>query len=187
MTLTLRNHLLRLIIAVPCSLLTVPYVFGQSLLNDAEQREAVVAHDRWRAAVGVGGVRWAADLAGLAQVWADHLAKDNGCKMRHSSSNLRGNTGENLYWASPVHWSDGRSELQSVTPSKVIDAWGGELADYNPNSHQCSPGKVCGHYTQMVWRDSREIGCAMARCEDFSQVWVCRYRPAGNIVGRTPY
>lgn len=160
---------------------------AENNLEGSQQREAVAAHDRWRAEVGLDGVKWSGALGTAAQTWANHLAQTNACNMRHATRDILGNTGENLYWAGPVRWSDGRRELQKVSPNKVVGAWGSERDDYDSGSHRCTPGKVCGHYTQMVWKESREIGCAMAQCPDLSQVWVCRYSPAGNIVGRPPY
>ncbi len=44
----------------------------------------------------------------------------------------------------------------------------------------------CGHYTQIVWRGTTTLGCAVAR-SSFREVWVCEYSPAGNIVGQRPY
>jgi pathogenesis-related protein 1 len=39
----------------------------------------------------------------------------------------------------------------------------------------------------VVWRDTKEVGCAMAICANKSQLWVCNYYPAGNMVGKKPY
>ena len=89
--------------------------------------------------------------------------------------------------ASAVRWSDGRVEIARVMPSKVVDSWGGEKGFYDHTSNRCRAGKVCGHYTQVVWRDSTEVGCGMAVCANASQVWVCNYRPPGNYVGQKPY
>jgi len=160
---------------------------AEEALDDHQQRALVAAHNRWRAEVGVPDVRWSADLGSAARQWAQHLANTNACNMRHASRDVLGDSGENLYWASAIRWSGGRREVQDVAPAKVVDSWGSEIRDYDASGNRCAPGKACGHYTQVVWRDSREIGCAKAQCEDKSQVWVCRYQPAGNIVGRRPY
>ena len=97
------------------------------------------------------------------------------------------NLGENLFWASPLNYSDGSSAVQIITPTQVVDNWASEKADYNYASNTCAAGKVCGHYTQVVWRSTVEIGCGRAVCQDNSQVWVCNYNPAGNIIGQRPY
>jgi hypothetical protein len=49
----------------------------------------------------------------------------------------------------------------------------------------------CGHYTQVVWRTSTELGCGVASCktqDGWNQdIWICNYGPAGNIGGQKPY
>lgn len=165
---------------------SAPVHAGQGL-DPAVQRDMVDAHNTWRMAVGTAPLVWSDDLADAAQQWADRLAADKGCKMEHSSSGSRQKTGENLYWASPLRWSDGRLELQKVSGSKVANAWGDEKSDYDEAGNRCASGKMCGHYTQVVWHTTKEVGCAMQQCPDKSQVWVCRYRPTGNWVGERPY
>ena len=147
----------------------------------------IAAHNKWRAKVGITEkLRYSPALADTAQAWADNLKLTNHCRMRHSESD--GQYGENLYWASALAWSDGRNELQKVSPGQVVDSWGSEKADYDYVSNRCTQGKMCGHYTQMVWRTTTTVGCAMAVCEDTrEQVWVCQYQPAGNWTGRKPY
>ena len=153
---------------------------------DFDTHEMVAAHNRWRKTVGAPPLSYSADLAASSQEWADHLKESNHCQMQHSKP--AGKYGENLYWASAVQWSDGRRELQHVSPSKVVDDWASERADYNYKRNSCTPGKMCGHYTQVVWRSSTSVGCAAAVCEDsHEQVWVCRYQPPGNWVGEKPY
>ena len=144
-------------------------------------------HNKWRAEAGVKErLSYSSILAESAKAWADNLKQTNHCQMRHSKPS--GQYGENLYWASAITWSDGRKELQKVTPDKVVNSWGSEKSDYDYSDNQCTQGKMCGHYTQMVWRTTKTFGCAKAVCEDTQeQVWVCQYQPAGNLVGRKPY
>ena len=155
--------------------------------GDFDTEAFVTAHNTWRADIGVTEkISYSTALSVSAQVWADNLKQANHCQMRHSKPD--GKYGENLYWGSAMNWSDGRKELQKVTPQQVVDAWGSEKADYNYKNNSCAPGKMCGHYTQMVWRSTTTVGCAMAVCEDTKQqVWVCQYQPAGNIIGDKPY
>lgn len=154
-----------------------------SVFNSAQQTEFVAIHNRWRKEVGAPPLKWSSALAATAQAWADHLKEANGCKMQHSHSGL----GENLHWASPATWSDGRVAEQVETPTLVVNSWASEKQDYNHRKNSCAPGAICGHYTQVVWRDTKQFGCGRAVCEDLSQIWVCNYQPAGNYVGQKPY
>ena len=120
------------------------------------------------------------DLAQKAQGWANNLQKTNQCNMRHS----KGKAGENLFWGSA--WSDGR--VQDIAAKTVVDKWGAEKQDYSYADNRCADGKVCGHYTQMVWKSTQYVGCGAAVCADnHNQVWVCQYYPPGNWVGMKPY
>jgi pathogenesis-related protein 1 len=154
--------------------------------GEVDRALIVSTHNKWRSQVGVADLTYSLELEVSAQAWADHLKTANRCRMRHSKP--EGRYGENLYWASALIWSDGRRELQQVASSKPVDSWGGEIQDYSYANNSCRAGKMCGHYTQMVWRESTHVGCALAVCEDTrEQIWVCQYQPAGNVVGSRPY
>jgi hypothetical protein len=42
-----------------------------------------------------------------------------------------------------------------------------------------------GHFTQVVWADTREVGCGTVSCNNM-EIWVCNYSPAGNVRGEYP-
>ncbi len=140
-------------------------------------------HNRIRARLGIPPLRWSNRLAAIARNRAIDLAMNNNCTMRHTMSEL----GENLFWASPVKWSDGRREPQKITAPQVAEAWAAEASNYDYSTNSCTPRAMCGHYTQMIWKDSKELGCGMAICPDKAQIWVCVYYPPGNYVGLRPY
>ena len=170
-----------LIISFIAFLITFP---TQAALVDASA--IVAAHNKLRAEVGVTKITYSSELAVSAQSWAEHLKQTNNCKMLHSSPD--GKYGENLFWGSAVKWTDGRIEEQLISSKQVVDDWGSEKIDYDYTSNDCTTGKMCGHYTQVIWGDSTKVGCGMAICEGTKeQVWVCRYQPAGNWIGKKPY
>lgn len=150
---------------------------------------ALDAHNRVRYKHGLKPLKWSDELAAYSQEWANHLGKGNSCKMYHRSGNPP--HGENLYISSAVIWKDGNKEVSrernQVTIKNVVKAWTDEEQWYNYKTNSCQPGRQCGHYTQVVWRETTEVGCAVKFCGDQSQNWVCSYNPPGNYVGRRPY
>ena len=67
-----------------------------------------------------------------------------------------------------------------------MDEWGVEYRDYNHNNDKCVYGKVCTHYTQMIWEWTTRVGCAVVQCSELLQfplggIYVlCQYYPQGN-------
>ena len=149
-------------------------------LTRAQVDEVLRAHNVWRARARVPPIRWAEDLAAQAQARAAYLA-GHGCDIVHGP--LPADVGENLCWVGAVRAAGHKDELDAVTPTWVIDKWGAESADYSPERDACAPNRQCGHYTQIVWPTTTEVGCGMTVCPTLDQVWVCNYRPRGNVRG----
>jgi hypothetical protein len=146
-----------------------PFGFAQQLL---------IEHNRARDEARVRPLAWSSKLAREAQAWADVLAREG--RMRHSTHAESGGAGENLWMGSAGHYG----------PDRMIGAFVGEKQFYVhaafPRVSRTGRWEDVGHYTQVVWRDTREVGCAVARGarEDFL---VCRYWPAGNWMGQHAY
>ncbi|MEP1095565.1 MAG: pathogenesis-related family 1 protein [Cyclobacteriaceae bacterium] len=142
---------------------------SQEEINETAQ-EFLEAHNKYRTEVGIDGLVWSDELATSAAEWAEEL--ESNCTFQHSD----GNYGENLW--------KGTSNAFSITD--VVDSWGGEKQHYNYESNSCVDGEVCGHYTQIVWSATTEVGCGTATCDGYD-IWVCQYSSQGNIVGQKPY
>ncbi|MEO8128636.1 MAG: CAP domain-containing protein [Bryobacteraceae bacterium] len=112
---------------------------------------------------------WSTKLASISQDWANTLLKRRQIAHRPDSP-----YGENVFAISGA----------SSSPRQVVDSWAAESRDYDYRSDRCRG--TCGHYTQIVWRGTKEVGCAVAR-KDGQEVWVCNYHPAGNWMGERPY
>ncbi|XP_020096385.1 pathogenesis-related protein PRB1-2-like [Ananas comosus] len=129
-------------------------------------------HNAARASVGVGPLRWDNKLAAYAQNYANRRRGD--CKLIHSG----GPYGENLFWGSGKKWS----------AANAVASWVAEKRYFNYRSNKCAPpGKVCGHYTQVVWAKSVRVGCAAVTCDDGATFIICSYDPRGNVQGQRPY
>jgi hypothetical protein len=156
----------------------------------ASFRGTLISHNSVRSTLGLNPLYWSNKLAHYAQQWASHQANTQNCYMKHRPHHadpFKQIYGENLFWASPKRWSDGKVELQRISISEVIKSWADEDADYNYHNNSCRIGTQCGHYTQIVWRETQAVGCAIAVCPDQSQLWVCNYNPPGNYIGERPY
>lgn len=120
-------------------------------------------HNRERVARSQIPLRWSNYLALYASQWVNHLATTKNCSMVHRPN--KGNSpfkqiyGENLYWASPEVFYDGRIKLQTVNVRNVFQAWEEEKNFYNYQTNRCSPGKDCGHFTQIVWHETQSWLC----------------------------
>ena len=132
-------------------------------------RDILARHNAVRARLGMHPLAWSDRLAAHAQAWADTLLARNQFIHRPNST-----YGENLFDITGA----------TASPAQVVNAWSAESRNYDYTSNRCS-GK-CGHYTQIVWRDTKRVGCAVARGRE-REVWVCNYDPPGNWVGKRPY
>jgi pathogenesis-related protein 1 len=152
---------------------------------DGELKAKVVAlHNKYRAEVGVPPVKWSGTVQKSSEEWALHLAENEGLRMVHAKS--KGPYGENLS-GGPGVWSTGKDAYTALEAAVI--GFGNEKNNYNdtPVSVDNSFYKY-GHYTQIVWRTTTEIGCAVAKRKDIpGYVVVCRYNPAGNMIGQKPY
>ncbi|HEY1962044.1 MAG TPA: CAP domain-containing protein [Rhizomicrobium sp.] len=135
----------------------------------------LAAHNKVRAGLGLPPLSWSDKLAQGALNWAKVIAGLN--VMRHSGT---GGVGENL-----AIWSGAGASLNGL-----IDMWIRERAYYHPGTFPAvsSTGdwESVAHYTQMVWRNTTEVGCGIAN-NGVTDYLVCWYNPQGNYIGQVPY
>ncbi len=126
-------------------------------------QEMLALHNDKRRAHCAPDLTWSSELAAAAQAWADR------CEFAHAPRSVNPNQGENL--------ARGAGKLGAA--AHLFAGWYEEVRQYN----FATPGyqKGTGHFTQIVWRGTREVGCGVATCGGKS-FWVCRYAPQGNIV-----
>jgi len=151
------------------ALLILVFIAGSVSAESRFDREMVSAHNEIRAQAGVPPLVWSERLEAVAEDWAKTLLS-----RREFSHRPNGKLGENLFAITGARSSS----------AEVIRAWAGEARNYDYRSNRCSD--VCGHYTQIIWRDTQKVGCAVAR-DNRREIWVCNYDPPGNWVGHRPY
>lgn len=118
---------------------------------------------------------WSDGIAAVAQSYAD----DYSCNglLTHSNSEYEGeDLGENLAYGF------------SFKKAGAVTAWFNEISEYNYSD----PGfaESTGHFTQLVWAESTQLGCGYKYCGTYYGYYInCYYLPEGNLdlVGDTSY
>jgi pathogenesis-related protein 1 len=148
-----------------------------STLTLQEVHKLIELHNKVRSDVGVGPVTWSKKLAAYAQEWANHLAV-TGCRMEHrpNSGKWKQEYGENLFMGTAGYYG----------VADAVKSWESEKKYYHGQTIDTSNVYKLGHYTQIVWEDTKQIGCAKIECKG-NIIVVCNYNPPGNFLGKKPY
>ena len=91
-------------------------------------------------------------------------------------------SGENLYYWSKTPGS--KEDFDSFLCKWPSEVWYNEESQYNYNAP--NPNRANGHFTQMVWKASTQLGCAKGyslRDKRIAIYVVCHYTPPGNYIG----
>ncbi|PIL27968.1 transporter [Ganoderma sinense ZZ0214-1] len=139
--------------------------------SQADINAYLAAHNTVRAQHGAKNLAWDESLASAAQTWV------NKCKFQHSGGSL-GPYGENL--------AAGTGGAYNI--AAAVKSWTNEVSQYNAQS------PVPSHFTQVVWKGSQKVGCAVQECSGIfppqygnAKFYACEYFPAGNVIGQFPY
>ena len=146
---------------------------GEDLVNSI-----LTVHNQERALVGVQPLTWSNSLADGAQTWANQMETTG--EFAHSTCcGAFRDYGENL------------AGIYNTTSAGIVEGqarWVAEKNNYHGGPFDPNAPDVYGHYTQMVWRTTTEVGCGTASQSGLQfAVLVCRYSPPGNIFGQPPY
>jgi len=138
--------------------------------------EMLDRHNATRKAYGSPPLVWSEALANRAKAYAETLARSR--RFAHDQqTGARPRDGENLFMGT----------RGAYRYAEMIDLWIDERADFKrgrfPDVSRTGDWTRVGHYTQIVWPGTREVGCAVAS-NATDDVLVCRYSPAGNVVGQ---
>jgi hypothetical protein len=136
-------------------------------------------HNAARAAVGVASLAWDDRLAADAAGYAARLAREH--RFEHAvQPRGAGREGENL-------WMGTRGAFRY---DEMVGGWVDERRWYRaaPTPDFSTTGRWAdvAHYTQIVWRGTTAVGCAVASDAE-SDYLVCRYSPPGNVVGQVAF
>ena len=159
-------------------LVSSPLLIGGTSARANFNERLLAAQNAERAKLGVPALKWNAGLAADARQWADQLATTG--RFEHSADEPgKEPQGENLWAGTP----------RAFTPEAMVGLWAAEKRDYKPgvfpNNSRSGDVEQVGHYTQLIWRATGQVGCATAIGKK-EEVLVCRYSEAGNVYGERP-
>lgn len=144
--------------------------------SDEIERRLLQAHNLERGRAGAASLIWSDALEAEARSWAMTLIETG----RFAHDTRPHGHGENLW----MGWG-----ARHFTPEQMVDDWIEEREDYRPgafpNVSRTGDWRAVGHYTQLIWRGTTHVGCAVATRDDRS-ILACRYSPPGNIDGSRP-
>jgi pathogenesis-related protein 1 len=164
----MRTGLIILLAGIACAQSPKLKIRPNAGLTEKLAREMLELHNIIRAEASLPPLKWSGLLAEYSQAWADKLLEKD-----LSMHNPNSPYGENIF-----------INGGSSSPSLVISQWASEFLDYSHQTNSCKSD--CGHYTQIVWRNTQKVGCAVARGAR-REIWVCSYDPPGNYRGEWPY
>ena len=163
------------LLAFTVSAATPAHAAGYWTATDASSARILAAHNRERARVGVAPLRWDPVLAASAASYGPALARLGG--LRHSFKAARQGQRENL-------WMGTRG---AFSPEQMVGNWIAEKAHYRhgqfPYVSRTGNWSDVAHYTQVVWRGTTHVGCAIHPSPNWDYL-ICRYSPPGNVDGR---
>jgi pathogenesis-related protein 1 len=141
-------------------------------------------HNQVRAAVdtptALPFLSWSDSLAATAAAWVAQC-QDSDAPTGLIDHNPNRSDGHPYYVGENIFGSGGAASAQ-----QAVSLWASEKDNYDYATNSCQG--VCGHYTQLVWRTTLEVGCAIGNCPgfQFGNSIVCDYGPGGNS-GGLPY
>ncbi|KXJ96200.1 CAP domain-containing protein [Microdochium bolleyi] len=149
-------------------------------LTDETFTSAVLnSSNTYRAQHGASDFRWNKTLEDFASEYLDKVAPkpDTGdkppqCKFEHSG----GPYGENL-------------AIGCNSAAGCVEAWGDERKLGYPFGAADGFSMETGHFSQLVWKNTSDVGCARRECagdKGYTRGWylVCEYWPRGNVGGQ---
>jgi len=141
--------------------------------NDRMREEVLAVHNKYRAELEIPPLVWSETLEAHATQWANYLARSGG-KLCHSKYP---GEGENLWTGTANYYSN----------TQKVEYWASRKKFFKsgifPYVSTTGNWLDVGHYSQMIWRRTTEVGCAKASAGT-QDVFVCRYAPPGNIFTR---
>ena len=132
-------------------------------------------HNFERARMQAAPLQWDPQLAASAASYGPYLAQIG--RLQHSPRAIRPGQRENLWMGTRGYFS----------PEQMVDTWIAERREFRPgvfpNVSRTGNWADVSHYTQLIWKGTTRVGCAIHQTPQWDYL-ICRYSPPGNVDGR---
>jgi hypothetical protein len=169
---------LRIVTAAALSL-CAPFLAGSVGMTTNLNERLLASHNRERSSAGVPRLEWSPALEASARTYALYLARTGRFEHSHDVTGVEVQ-GENLWAGTRDYYG----------PEAMVGLWVAEKKTFKPgvfpDNSRTGDVEAVGHYTQLMWRQTRQVGCSLTKGRE-EDVLVCRYSEAGNVPGETPF
>jgi hypothetical protein len=163
----------------PTSLSTSTSAAAAATPTNAYQETILYNHNVHRSNHSASSVTWSGSLESSARTLAER------CVYQHDTSIAGGGYGQN------IGYGVGESAIGEMITNLMYNDEMMFFADlYGKASPDMSKFDAWGHFSQIVWKGTEEVGCATVVCPSLGNAGgsnvpftVCNYSPAGNYDG----
>jgi uncharacterized protein YkwD len=159
------------LIACSTSVSAASYLSRSS--NDMSAR-LLYSHNMERMRMHAAPLQWDPGLAAAAASYGPQLARIG--RLEHSPRETRPGQRENLW----------RGTRGAFSPEQMVGAWIAERSLFHPgvfpNVSRTGNWSDVAHYTQLIWKGTTHVGCAVYQAAQWDYL-ICRYSPPGNRDG----
>ncbi len=150
--------------------LVVVFCLNAQNFDDAQKYYFVTEHNTHREIVGSPDLIWSDTLMLEAQEQADLIAQNP------YSVKADDYYGVNIY-----------RSANEPSAKEVISFWVAEQRYFHGEEMTEKNLLNFGHYTQVIWKQTVSVGCAISKTQGGTYILVCLYNPKGNIIGQKAY
>ena len=178
-----------------------------TVLADGFRKTSVKAHNAARALHGAPKLKWSDDLANIAQSLSNEcvfahkmyviisgfcsslrpLKREETFGGRTHQTNPQlwcstGNYGQNIGWSTATSAEDAVDKMADMITNQWYGAEVGKFTQYGAATPNLANFAQWGHFTQIVWKATTEVGCAYSTCDSGrGYMFVCNYSPPGTF------
>ena len=142
---------------------------AQNLFSHKEKEELLSEHNFFRKIVNAKNLQWSVDLEQKALTLAYRIAQNPISFTNNSDYGL------NLY-----------KNAHRPKPEQIVKKWADEQIYYTGNPITQKGLFIYQNYTQIIWKQTISVGCAMSKTKGGTYIVVCFYNPKGNTLGEKP-